>query len=65
MNHEGWDVWGLLKSIFPPWEIEEIVCIHEFVMQTYRTTPHSLELAWASPAKVSPTTLGMEPSPDK
>lgn len=37
-EYEGWDVWGLLKSVFPPWEIEEIVCIHEFVMQTYRTT---------------------------
>ncbi|KAJ5815979.1 hypothetical protein N7447_008212 [Penicillium robsamsonii] len=35
-EYEGSDVSELLQSLFDPWEIKEIVCIHEFAMQTYR-----------------------------
>ncbi|KAJ5154943.1 uncharacterized protein N7500_010382 [Penicillium coprophilum] len=33
---EARNVWELLQLLFDPWEIEEIVCIHDFAMNTYR-----------------------------
>ncbi|OQE38508.1 hypothetical protein PENCOP_c008G07640 [Penicillium coprophilum] len=35
-EYEARGAWKLLQLLFYPWEIEEIVCIHEFAMSTYQ-----------------------------